>query len=388
MSAAFTRSRLTWLMYVSLAFYAYFLNGLGPATPFLKDELHLSYTVGSLHFTAFALGMILAGLSAHSIIRRIGRKTALWVGVGGLVAGGVGLALGRTPVLTILACLVMGGVGSLVLSMVPSTLSDHYGEKRAVALSEANVLASLVSVVPPLLVGWFAQTALGWRLALWLTIPIALGLRFGLGGVHIPEEQASSGDEDTKRPLPALFWVYWAAQVLAVSVEFCMISWSADFVEKSLGLPRADAAQALSLFLGGMIAGRWAASWLVQRFSVVRVIGGALLTAGVGFALFWLTRTAWVGLAGLLVTGLGVAPLYPLILSLAMGASQGNTNAASARTTLASGSAITVLPLVLGRLADAVGIHSAYGVVPVLLVGTLAIVLLAARKARAPAAAL
>ncbi|MGZ3461384.1 MAG: hypothetical protein ACXU86_23075, partial [Archangium sp.] len=62
MTQTFHRDRLTWLAYALLAFYGYFLNILGPITPFLKEELGLSYTVSSLHFTAFAVGILLIGL--------------------------------------------------------------------------------------------------------------------------------------------------------------------------------------------------------------------------------------------------------------------------------------------------------------------------------------
>jgi len=42
MAQVFHRDRVTWLAYLRLAFYGYFLNSLGPITPFLKDELKLS----------------------------------------------------------------------------------------------------------------------------------------------------------------------------------------------------------------------------------------------------------------------------------------------------------------------------------------------------------
>ncbi|HRE29093.1 MAG TPA: hypothetical protein PK954_20785, partial [Anaerolineales bacterium] len=88
-------------------------------------------------------------------------------------------------------------------------------------------------------------------------------------------------------------------------------------------------------------------------------------------------------LTGLLVTGLGVAGLYPLIMALAIEAAGPNVTQASARATLASGVAISILPLVLGRVADAVGIASAYGVVAALLVLTLVIIALARPRATA-----
>lgn len=54
MPQTFRRDRLTWLLYLLLAFYGYSLNLPGPITPFLRRELGLSYTVSSLHFSAFA----------------------------------------------------------------------------------------------------------------------------------------------------------------------------------------------------------------------------------------------------------------------------------------------------------------------------------------------
>ncbi len=183
----------------------------------------------------------------------------------------------------------------------------------------------------------------------------------------------------SNQPLPLLFWIYWIAIVLAVSVEFCMIFWSADYLENILGLVKANAAQAVSLFLGGMILGRWAGSRLVQHFSTPRVVLTPILIAGLGFLLFWRTENVLLGLVGLFLTGLGVASMYPLLLSLAIGAAAGNTVQASARATLASGTAILALPLVLGRLADAVGIRSAYSVVLILLIGVLLISQIAGR---------
>ncbi len=150
-------------------------------------------------------------------------------------------------------------------------------------------------------------------------------------------------------------------------------------MEKVLGLLKADAAQAVSLFFAGMILGRWAVSRLVRRFYTPRLVVAAIGLAGVGFLIFWRAGSALLGMFGLFLTGLGVASLYPLILSLAIGASGNNPIQASARATLASGAAILALPLILGRLADAIGIGPAYAVVIVLLLSTFAIIQVAGR---------
>jgi fucose permease len=370
MPRTFHRDRFTWLAYLSLAFYGYFLNVLGPITPFLKEELNLSYTVSSFHFTAFALGILLVGLAGHLPVQRLGRWRALWVGMIGISLGTFLLIAGRNPVLTIGASFLMGLVGSLILVIVPAALSDQHGEMKAVALSEANVIASLLSTAAPLMVGWVARSLGDWRFALGLMAFAPLVLFIGLGKNEAPTTPSGPVEPThASRTLPRLFWVYWVAIVLAVSVEFCMVFWSADYLEHALGMLRANAAQAVSLFLAGMIVGRLAGSRLVQRFSIRAVIQISILLAGAGFLLFWIPEDRFAGLSGLFITGLGVANLYPLLLSQAISAAQGNTVQAGARATLASGTAILALPLALGRFADFVGIRPAYAVVVVLLLG-------------------
>lgn len=381
MHPTFQRDRFTWLTYLSLAFYGYFLNVLGPITPFLKEELQLTYTVSSFHFTAFAVGILLMGLGGNGIVQRTGRQRALWLGLFGISLSAVLLVLGTSPVLTIGASFLMGLIGSLILVVVPAALADQHQALKAVALSEANMIASLFSTGAPLLVGWFAGLSGQWRLALGVIALTPIFLYLGLRNDQAPETDPPQGTSTTtRRSLPGLFWVYWTALLLGVAVEFCMIFWSADYLEQVLGLRKASAAQAVSLFLAGMILGRMAGSRLVRHFSTQAVVSSSILIAGLGFLLFWRTDAVFLSLSGLFLSGLGVANLYPLLLSLAIGAANGDTVQAGARATLASGTAILALPLALGRLADAVGIRPAFGVVLVLLVSVFLISLLSRNR--------
>lgn len=380
MQRTFHRDRFTWLAYLSLAFYGYFLNVLGPITPFLKDELQLTYTVSSFHFTAFAIGILLIGVGGHWLIQRMGKQSALWLGLFGMSVSAMFLLFGKTAIITIGAAFLMGLIGSLILAIVPAALSDQHGELKAVALSEANVIASLFATSAPLLVGWFAHSVGGWRLALGIMACIPIFMFLALGK-NSSQARTSTDAEPVpaKQSLSALFWIYWIGIVLAVSVEFCMVFWSADYLEQVLALVKASAAQAVSLFLAAMILGRVLGSRLVQRFSTRTVVTVSIVIAGIGFLLFWRAENSFIGLSGLFITGLGVANLYPMILSLAINAANGNTVQAGARATLASGTAILALPLVLGSFADAIGIRLAYGVVLLLLISVFLINQMAGR---------
>src|SRR5215213_5445335 len=129
----FRRDELTWIAFGMLGFYNYLLSGLGPLMPSLREELGLSYTIASLHFSAFAVGMIGAGLVGERVVARWGRTATLWIGAAGLAAGAVALCVVRHPILTMASVLVMAGIGSLTLALIPAILADRHGARRAIA---------------------------------------------------------------------------------------------------------------------------------------------------------------------------------------------------------------------------------------------------------------
>ena len=190
-STVFHRDEVTWLTFGMLGFYNYLLSGLGPLMPSLREELGPSYTIASLHFSAFAVGMILAGLVGDRVVRRFGRTKVFWSGAAGLVAGAVALTLFHSPTLTVGSVLLMGGVGSLVLILIPAILSDRHGENRTIAIVEANILAATTGAMAGLLIGLGEQTPAGWRGALLLSLVIPLFLAIHFGGSLCPRQSGS-----------------------------------------------------------------------------------------------------------------------------------------------------------------------------------------------------
>ena len=72
----FVRDRLTWLAYAMLACVAYAQSTVGPALPFLRDELKLTYTQGGFFPAAMALGIMAWGpgrLSLDHLARRLSK---------------------------------------------------------------------------------------------------------------------------------------------------------------------------------------------------------------------------------------------------------------------------------------------------------------------------
>lgn len=382
-TAPFARDRFTWLAYLMLGFYAYLEAALGPLMPFLRSELRLSYTVGSLHFSAFAVGTMLGGLVSDRVLRRWGRRWGFWGGAAGMTAGAILLVLGRLAALTIAGAFVMGGLGGLLLVTIQATLADRHGERRATALTESNIVASAGATLVPLCIGGFQNIGLGWRAALYLMVPVLLVLALSFRRAIFPvANQPSVASSSSHRALPPAFWAYWVVVVLSVSIEWCIIFWGANFLVSVVGLDKVIASTIMSIFFLAELLGRMAASWLTRRASSARLLVGALALTMVGFPLFWLAPLAPLNIFGLFLAGLGIANLFPLTLSVAVGIDPEQSNVASARISLGIGVALLAAPLALGWAADQIGIQQAYSLVAVLLVIALLVTVGANRFAR------
>jgi len=151
---------------------------------------------------------------------------------------------------------------------------------------------------------------------------------------------------------------------IVVALEFCVLIWAPEFLERVAGLSRATAAASAAAFSLAMLLGRIGTSHLVRRIAAPRIFVAALALTLLGFLAYWGTGHPVAVVAGLFVLGLGVAPLYPLSLGFALGAANERNDTASARVLLAEGLAILLVPTLLGGLADEVGLHLAHLMVP------------------------
>ena len=114
---------------------------------------------GGLHFTALAVGSVLAGSVVSRIVRVWGRHRVFWSGGAGVATGAVLIGTGWHPAITMFGCLIAGAFGSAVLITVQASLSDHHAAHRPVALTEANMSTSIGTVIPTMVIG--GSVALG-----------------------------------------------------------------------------------------------------------------------------------------------------------------------------------------------------------------------------------
>lgn len=375
-SNLFIRTRLTWLAYSMLAYIGFSQAILGPLMPFLRSELGLTYTQGGFFSAAIACGLIFTGLFAGWLTRHISRQVLFWGGGTFLAVGITILGLSRQFELALLAVLGMGIGGSLAQVMIQALLSDQHGEQRAIALTEANVAASLSGTLTPLILSSLQRIGAEWRAISLITILVLTLLAVSFRRVSIPNSATAAAQSSGKAGnLPFAFWLYWIVLFFMVATEMSLAVWSTDFFISVVGLSRADAVLAFGVFPAAMLTGRFAGSRLTRSWSSLPLLYATLGLTLLGLPLFWLARIPALNILGLFITGLGIANQYPLTMSIAVGIARDKTNQASARVTLAVGTALLTAPLALGRLADGLGLQKAFGMVLVLM--TFAVIVIA-----------
>lgn len=379
------RDRLTWLTYLQLGSYGYFLYGFGPTLSLLRDEQGTSRSVAGLHGTALAVGSLVSALLVARLVLRFGRTAVMWAGLATLCTGILVYTSSTAIPLTLAGAFIGAFGGSFVVVSSAPVLSDHHGESGPSAISEANAVAAGVGTVAPLVVGACVGLGLGWRPALLVLLPVVLALAVAGRGVRAPRPALAADDGESAGRLPRRYWISWGVVTAGIAVEFCLVLWTADVLRDRMGLSPGPAAAGVTALVAGMCAGRVLGGRLALRWPVDTLLYAAILTAGCGFTVFWLTDLTALALPTLLLCGLGVALFYPLGIARAIDASEGRPDHASARAGLGAALASGAGPFVLGALADQVGLHLALLIVPALLLVAAAGVRLGKAHAPVPA---
>lgn len=367
--APFRRTVLVWSLYLLLGLFAFCISLIGPAIPYLRQEFRLDYTTAALHMTMFAVGMVLGGLGASRILERLGLAAGLWGGMAGALAGLILLVLAPTVWLTLASILLMSLFATVTLAAIQTALSSLFPLHRGKALMEANVVASLCSSAAPFLIALGAGTVLGWRIvAPAFALALAATAAFGWAATRRHGRSAAARVADAEGGLPAAYWVCWALIILCVGVEWCLGFWTAEHLKGLPGRSLSLAAAGAGVFQLAAVAGRLLSSRLAGRISETRVLAWAMVTAAAGFPLFWLRAGVASAFLGVFLCGMGASAFYPLALSQAVAASGRRVRRASSYAPIASGLALALAPLALGRLADHTGLRAALLAIPLGLV--------------------
>ncbi|NES14361.1 MULTISPECIES: sugar MFS transporter [Micromonospora] len=384
-----TRDRTTWLTYAQLGLWGFFLYGFGPVVPLLRDEQGTSAAVAGLHSTGIAVGAVAGGALFAPVARRLGRGPAIWLGLAGVAAGVAALGLLHPLPATIAAVAVIATFGMMVISGVNVVLVAHHGPAAPAALAEANAACAGMGILAPLVIGAAVGAGLGWRPVMAAEVGLitlvalaALTFRVRLPKATPYDDSSSArlmprSDLEPSAPahpvgatagasarLPRAYWIAWVLMSVTGSIEVCLSLWTADVLRTHAGLSAGGASAAVAAIVCGMFAGRAAGGRFALRLPPVPLLLGALSVSLVGFALFWSAQVGWLAVTGLVVLGLGNALHYPLAISIALTVAGPAADKAAGWSSYSMGVGFGIAPVALGWVADGVGPHLAFLLLP------------------------
>jgi predicted MFS family arabinose efflux permease len=378
-----THDRTTWLAYAQLGLWGFFLYGFGPVVPLLRDEQGTSAAVAGLHSTGIGVGALLGGALFAPVARRLGRGPAIWLGLTGVAAGVAALGLLRPLAATLAAVVVIATFGMMVISGVNVLLAGHHGAAAPAALAEANAACAGMGILAPLVIGATVDAGHGWRPAMAVEVTLialvalaALTFRRhpapAAGPAPILDSYRSTRTEtvqDLEGPaasgrLPRAYWIAWVLMSVTGSIEVCLSLWTADVLRTHAGLSAGGASAAVAAIVCGMFVGRLAGGRIALRWPPVPLLLAALTVSLAGFGLFWSASVGWLAVTGLVVLGLGNALHYPLAISIALAVAGPAANRAAGWASYSMGVGFGIAPVVLGWVADGVGPHLAFLLLP------------------------
>lgn len=357
-----------WLLTIG-AFFAFFVFGFsdnlkGPALPALLQDLHFNYSLGGTILLGAYFGFMAATLSTGFLADAIGQKAVLILAGICLALGVGGFSTFQAPVPLMLSMAVLGfGLGSLELGCNALIVSLHSADKGRY-LNLMAVMHGLGSMIAPLYAGWLLAANVSWRMVYrWDFVLIGLLIVY-FTLVSFPKTDGAKAEKIDFKHLgktaftPEMLW-YYAAITFYVAIELGISSWIVEFLQKARGQSVAQSTQALSLYFGLMMLGRFVGSFFVEKLGYLKSILVASLAASV---------CVLIGLFGppqfsilLPVSGFFLSIIFPTITASASDAHPENINSILGLLFTFAGLGGILGPWLVGLASDFGGISFGLG---------------------------
>ncbi len=349
----------------------FFILGVATATwaarlPAIKESLHLSDGRLGLALFAVPAGSVLTLALSGRIADRFGAVRVLRVG--GVLNPAALIPIGLAPnLVALMVTLAVYGAmaGLLDVSMNACGARLELGYERPImsSLHAGYSIAGLAGAGIGGISAWLGISPLP-TFTVTAAALIILGL---LAGPHvvIPEvADAGStperpGDPPPRSPPMHIIWILGLVALCGQVGEGSAGDWSAVYLHVNLGSPAGVAAVALGAFSVTMTAGRLAGDRLAARFGPVRLVRASGLVAGLGLAAGLLIGTPAAAIAGFALLGLGLAGIFPQIVSSAARLDPRHAGRNIGRIAAVAYSGLLSGPVAIGAIASGVGLRDA-----------------------------
>lgn len=366
---------LAFVVFISLGMVD---GSLGVAWPSMSTVFGRSLSDLGFLLVSAGAGYLIASLFYGRIHGRLGTGNVLWVGTALLIVGVGSIALTSAWPLLALAPLLVGLGGGLV----DTGMNAHAA--LAFDVRSMNLLHACFGVgatLGPILITisltstgvWRAGYAVLAGLQVVVGVAIWMRRRNWLADTSPPEGVPAPAQRKRRSFLLILLFL------LYTGVEFGVGQWAFSLLSEGRGLSTAIAGLWVSAFWGGLTLGRLGVGVVGHRWSATTTLNGGVLIALVGLAWLW-ANPGGLGALGLPITGLGLAPIFPTLVTLTPQRIGRDRSTYSIGYQLAAATiGASAVPWLIGLVGERAGFQALAGSIFVVCL-TLAVVLLVSER--------
>ncbi|MCM1104793.1 MAG: MFS transporter [Clostridium sp.] len=302
---------------------------LGSAWPVMSGDLAVPMSYAGIVSMIISAGTVVSGLSSDRLTRRFGAGWVTAVSVFLTAAALFGFSASDSFwMLCVLAVPYGLGAGAIDAAL-NNYVALHYASRH---MSWLHCFWGIGTMVSPYIMGACLTRGLGWnsgyRIVSFLQIGLTVVLFCSLPLWKKRKTQKNgagadgAGGEDSGRALRLrdAVRIPGVNMVLLVFFAYCAMEstaglWASSYLVTWRHVGAETAARFASLFYMGITFGRFVSGFVSERLGDRRLIriGGMVVIAGIALAALP-TSSGMPALAGLVVIGLGCAPVYPAVI--------------------------------------------------------------------------
>ena len=295
---------------------------LGSAWPIMHLEFNVPVSFAGIIFGIISAGTIVSSLCSDYLTRKYGAGKVTAVSVGMTAVALLGFSFSDAYWQLLLWAIPYGlGAGS-VDACLNNYVAIHY---ESLHMSWLHCMWGLGASAGPYIMSYVLTNGQIWNMG-YRYVGILQVVLSALLFLSLPLWKKTSGvtsstmqEEPESLSLPEILKIPGAKEVLVMFFCYCALEqtaglWASSYLVMHKGILEEIAAQFGSLFYIGITVGRFISGFITFKLNDDQMIRLGQGIIGIGILTMFLPLGDMAALAGLVIIGLGCAPIYPCVI--------------------------------------------------------------------------